>query len=88
MQDLNSEIERIVETFERYYDGLGGLQSDFLRRATRSIAQKTIEAVRVEEVQEFSGGYNSDPEMKHWENGHNEAIAKQNTKANLWLGKE
>lgn len=103
--DLDIEIEKIKLSVnyifrEDMIDGAGDrwvLWNDVVKaieQVAHSIAQKTIEAVRVEKIkvcgcppfQSNHDGYCSSPEPG-WEN-FNQAVTKQNTKAAEWLGKE
>lgn len=53
-----------------------------LEQSLRSIAEKTVEAVRVEEMpKQIFEQYSIDA-------GFNKAVKSQNTKASAWLGKE
>ena len=93
-QDLNSEIERIVKEFETTFvfslkgvnKLLGKEKSKFLRKALRSIAEKTVEAVRVEE-RRFTD-FDEVVEEDYIIGGYNDAVDEQNKLSSAWLGKE
>lgn len=85
--NLNSEIGRIVNDW-RDNIVLDDEVRIRLENDLRLIAEKTVEAVRVEENNDYDSGRNSDPELEYWEHGYNKAIHEQNTKSRAWLGKE
>lgn len=107
-QELSSEIERIVDGFlkrceliRQAHKGdpyMGYYPEDVvlseLRDGLRHIAEKTVEAVRVEKIkvcgcppfQSTHDGYCSSPDPG-WEQ-YNQAVTKQNKRASAWLGKD
>lgn len=107
---LNSEIEREIMHFRSKFptkeqifykaDGTWDFTvgfDDVLRQSLRSIAEKSIEAVRVEEdhTEEYkwknvytgNGTYPNKP-IEWQEVGFNKAVYKQNKLSSAWLGKE
>ena len=109
MLQLNDEIDRVIEDFNKqfvqYYPGDSGFNGndpqepneevqadaeelrDWLRFTAKSIAEKTVEAVRVENK------YNLITQKRRLtysdvDYAYNQAVAKQSKLADQWLGKD
>lgn len=96
---LNDEIERELETIKIKSDVINNslwyINPEDIRQSLRSIAEKTVEAVRVkrqsylEDAIGFSEG-DVKPAVEDicFENGCNVAITEQSKLADQWLGKD
>lgn len=85
---LGEEIERNIETFRGQLgylfkplseSNVSYIVEEHLRQLAKSIAEKTVEAVRVEPKRAVIGSE---------EDGYNSAYIDQRDKASHWLGKE
>lgn len=93
---LSEEIERVVEEFDKQFvsymdDGkpvygeIHNEQKNYLRQSLTSIAEKTVEAVRVEKNHLF---YPIGDETSWMNKGWDKAVTEQSKLASQWLGKE
>ena len=87
--NLNNEIEKVVEEFDKEFGTLYEWSEhpdrksieNYLCHSLRSIAEKTVEAVRVEEMK----GAIPRSFSEH-DKGFNQAVTEQTKKAQEWLG--
>lgn len=82
-------------TQDSYFRILGGSSDVWFSQALRSIAEKTVEAVRVEEdsnigdtIAASGGAYEPSEEEIALEEGFSQAVDKQTKLAEQWLGKD
>lgn len=84
---LNDEIKRIVDELPSDFSIYKGWEEK-ISQSLRSIAEKTVEAVRVEKKEELDVSI-EDGDLEGIEiDGFNQAITEQTNLANRWLGKE
>ena len=89
---LSDEIERELEHFNKFYGAMfecGDFEALYadIKHSLRSIAEKTVEAVRVENK------YNLITQKRRLtysdvDYAYNQAVAKQSKLADQWLGKD
>ena len=91
---LSDEIERELEHFNKFYGAMfecgdfDALYAD-IKHSLRSIAEKTIEAVRVkEDDMEWDCNDNCSHDVHMKAQGRNKAITEQSKLADQWLGKD
>lgn len=94
-QNLQQEIEKELTTFSGQTFSSSEEVLEWLDKAFNRIAEKTIEAMRVEEITEDNHNISQMEYItmgfEHTQGrvqGYNQAVAEQNKKASAWLGKD